>query len=354
MQLDPPLNLAHRFPVSTTVAVASIVLSILYWVQVDLTPLFADRDTVVRAPWTLVTATFLHVNPIHLLFNLSWWWPFACRIEHVWGRKRLIGITILFAVISSAAQIAFAGPGIGLSGVIFGIFALLVVVQDTHHIFRGLISRSTVWMMAGWFVLCIILTVTDVMPIGNVAHGAGAAAGYLLGRCITAAPGGRTRTLWIASLAAVGLLSIAGNFVTIPFITPKASTYENASRGTDAYIKGDYQEAARLLELAHRADPDNVRITYNLGMACQQLGRDDEALALYREVAAKEPSLRSQVAPAIAWMINQQAAASAKAGDFTTAVERLYETLEWQPDDDYAHELLHYIRQKSSGKPASK
>ena len=346
MQLDPPLKLAHRFPVSATVALASIVLTVLLMFGTNLDFLIAERGTFVRAPWTLVTSTFVHLGLIHLLFNLSWWWPFACRMEYAWGKARLIGILLLFAIISGAAQIAFSGTGVGLSGVVYGIFALIAVVHHTHPIFKGLVTRNTIWMFAGFFVLFIILTILDILPVGNVAHGAGAAAGYLLGRCMVATP--RTRPRWIASLVAVGTIAVAGNFVTIPYITTRDSLRENIARGSAAYHNGDYKEAARHLELARRADPQDPRIAFALALALHRQNLEAEALPLYIEAVKKDQSLRGELAPVIASLINQQAAHAAEVGDLDAAAELAHQAIEWQPDDEYAQELLMYIRKKIS------
>lgn len=343
MPIDPPIKDAPRFPVSAAVALSSIALSILWWTGQNFDALVATRETALKEPWTLFSSTLLHVNFIHLLFNLSWWWPFACRIEYVWGRWKLIGITLLLAAVSGAAQVAFSAPGVGLSGVVYGLFAMFAVAQGTHPAFYGLVTKRTIYIFAGWFVLCVVLTVANILPIGNFAHGVGAAAGWLLGRCIVAAP--RLRNLWIAALAGLCAITGAALAVNIPWLpSGPVAAGDATQRAEAAYRKGRFEEAAREFEQARLESPDEVFITINLGITYQRLGRHDEALPLYIQAAGQEAKARRDLTPTITAILTNQAYDASVNGDFVTAHEKVVEALQWSPNDKSATKMLAQIR----------
>ncbi len=343
MPIDPPVKHAARFPASATVALSAIILSLFWWSGRDFDALVATRENVLHEPWTLFSSTLLHVNFIHLLFNLSWWWPFACRIEYAWGRWKLIGITLLLAAVSGAAQVAFSAPGVGLSGVVYGLFAMFAVAQGTHPAFYGLITKRTIYIFIGWFVLCVALTVANIIPIGNYAHGFGAAAGWLLGRAIVAAP--RARKLWITALAA--LCAATGLSLTVNF--PWQSSSPNlpgraAQRAEAAFDRGDFEEAARYYEQAHRDSPDDVAFTVNLGITYQRLGKNNDALPLYMQAAGQEERARRELSPVITAILTNQAYSETLSGDFIAAHEKIVEALQWSPSDKAALRMLAEIR----------
>ncbi|MDP1662249.1 MAG: rhomboid family intramembrane serine protease [Phycisphaerales bacterium] len=343
MPIDPPIKDAPRFPVSAAVALSSIALSILWWTGQNFDALVATRDTALKEPWTLFSSTLLHVNFIHLLFNLSWWWPFACRIEYAWGRWKLIGITVLIAAVSGAAQVAFSSPGVGLSGVVYGLFAMFAVAQGTHPAFYGLVTKRTIYIFAGWFVLCVVLTVANILPIANIAHGVGAAAGWLLGRAIVAAP--RARKLWIAALAALCVTTGASLAVNIPWANNNPTGPSRVAKQAEvAFDKGEFAEAARYYEQAHRESPDEVFITVNLGITYQRLGRHDEALPLYMQAAGQEERARRELSPVIAAILTNQAYEAIVENDLITAHERVTDALQWSPGDKTAIKMLDQVK----------
>jgi membrane associated rhomboid family serine protease len=81
--------------------------------------------------WRLVTSGFLHIGPLHLLFNMIALWFIGRDIELVLGRLRfsvLYGVSLLGG---SAAVMLFGSPGgqvAGASGAIFGLMGALIVL----------------------------------------------------------------------------------------------------------------------------------------------------------------------------------------------------------------------------------
>lgn len=81
--------------------------------------------------WRLVTSGFLHIGPLHLLFNMIALWFIGKDIEIVLGRLRfsvLYGVSLLGG---SAAVMLFGSPAgavAGASGAIFGLMGALIVL----------------------------------------------------------------------------------------------------------------------------------------------------------------------------------------------------------------------------------
>ena len=93
--------------------------------------------------------------------------------DYVWSVTRAGGAPVLLP--NTAEQALFYG-GVGLSGVVYGLFGLLWVLSRRDSRFRDAMDRQTVQLMVAWFFLCIVLTITGAWKVANVAHGAGCVA----------------------------------------------------------------------------------------------------------------------------------------------------------------------------------
>lgn len=113
-----------------------------------------------------------------------WLWIFGTLIEETFGHLKTAVLILLFAVGSSAWEFGLAIGGVGLSGVGYGLFGLIWMLSRYDKRFRDAIDRRTVQLFIGWFFFCIIATVTNIMPVANVAHGTGAILGILTGLAI--------------------------------------------------------------------------------------------------------------------------------------------------------------------------
>src|SRR5262249_37978003 len=141
-----------------------------------------------------------------------------------------------------AAEFALFQGGIGLSGVGYGLFGLLWVLSRNDQRFRGGVDAQTINVFVAWFFLCIFLTYTGVLPVGNVAHGMGALLGGLLGFCIVAQ--GSKRQL---AMAALGLV-IAADVSLATFGRRYVNLDPNRSQmlaylGYENILDHDYMEA---------------------------------------------------------------------------------------------------------------
>jgi membrane associated rhomboid family serine protease len=249
-------------------------------------------------PWRLFTSALPHVNVAHLAFNLYWLWVFGTFVESQWGSLKTAAVYLLFASISGAAEFAFLRGGVGLSGVGYGLFAMCFVLQRRDARFADAMDSQTVRLFVAWFFICIATTALKIMPVGNVAHGAGALVGVLVGLIATSS--GTARRAWAAALSfgSVLLVFLAAGGREYVNLTDDPG-YQFAYLGHQALEKQDNESAVRLLRKS-LAFNDKIADTWKrLGIAYHRLRQADPALDAYQHAFALNPqdaTLRGPIA----------------------------------------------------------
>lgn len=170
----PPL-----LPVTTLVVVASAVATVVAWLDLPFVLVLAPGP--LSEPWRVVTAALLHGDVLHLVFNLLWTWQLGTLIERHLGSVVTLLLFAVLITVSGIAQLLLDGPGIGLSGMVYGLFGLLWVARRRGLPLGYALSDSIVRLFVAWFFIAILLDYLGMMRIGNVAHGSGAIAGAILG-----------------------------------------------------------------------------------------------------------------------------------------------------------------------------
>jgi membrane associated rhomboid family serine protease len=290
MHPPPPLSQSPRYPITTCILALALVAAFRCLNGHDINPVFlSNAGDCLREPWRLFTATFFHIGPLHLIFNLYWVWVFGTLIEGRFGHAAMLGIFVFLAAGSMAAELAFFHGGVGLSGVGYGLFGMLWVLSSRDNRLCGAVDRQTVQLFVAWFFFCIITTITNWFPVANVAHGAGCALGALLGWTISVRQFSR-RLQRVAITAAVFILCIVGGTVARPYVNLTDSVgHDLANRGYEALKKGDNSQAAKLYEQAVAIDPNVFGWWNNLGIAYRDLGRPIEAAKAFRRAKALNP-----------------------------------------------------------------
>lgn len=160
-------------------------------------------------PWRLASSALPHGDWLHLIFNIYWLWVLGTKGEEVLGHATTLVIMFVLAVGSSAAQFALASGGIGLSGVGYGLVGLLWILSRRDKRFRDSLDRYVLITFLVWGVLCVLLTISNVWSIGNVAHASGLVLGGLIG--VALAPGPRFQRV----AAVVGLALLLGGSLVV-------------------------------------------------------------------------------------------------------------------------------------------
>jgi membrane associated rhomboid family serine protease len=288
MRQPPPLRKLHRYPIIAGIAALAIATSLAWWSdRIDLSPLFESYQIRKGQVWRLITSMLPHGTLWHLIFNLYWLWLFGTLFEEVFGHLRTLGLILLLALGSSSCDFAIDEGGYGLSGVVYGLWAAAWVLGRLDERFRGAVDANTNMLFAAWFVLCILLTRTGVMPVANVAHGAGAVLGAFVAVAMS------RRRWWIAAWGgAISLVVVAvvGAMLFRPHINrTKSAGDDEGHLGYDALMAEKNAVALKYLQHATRMDPDDADHWYNKGLALHRLERYQEAKIAFDRAYQLDP-----------------------------------------------------------------
>ncbi|WP_307942190.1 rhomboid family intramembrane serine protease [Pseudomonas mosselii] len=139
--------------------------------------------------WRLVSPMLLHFGVLHLAMNGLWYWELGKRIELRQGPWMLLGLTLLFSLVSNLAQHFTSGPSLfgGLSGVPYGLLGHVWLYQWLAPNPQFNLPKGVLVMMLIWLVICLSGVVGQLGfgQIANAAH----VGGLLIG-CLTGLLGG--------------------------------------------------------------------------------------------------------------------------------------------------------------------
>lgn len=161
--------------------------------------------------WRFVTANFLHIGLLHLLFNSYALYQVGPLVEEIYGEHKFIFV-YLFTGIFCEIPSYYAGiNGAGASGAISGLIGLLAVYGYRQG---GVFGKALMKSMLTWMGMTIVYGF--IIGANNVAHAGGFIAGGILGFLLKAEPVGtaRAKTLWNA-LALLSILIFAVSFIMV-------------------------------------------------------------------------------------------------------------------------------------------
>lgn len=149
--------------------------------------------------WRLVTSTFLHINIMHILFNMYALLVLGSSLERTIGQARFILIYAFSAFGGSVASFWFSDLltlGVGASGAVFGLMTATVVV--------GRALRTDVNQILFWLGLNIVFGFLSP-GIDWRAHLGGALVGALVARIIVRSRTTKFTRAQISSMTILGL-----------------------------------------------------------------------------------------------------------------------------------------------------
>jgi membrane associated rhomboid family serine protease len=124
--------------------------------------------------WRLITAGFLHLGVVHILFNMWGLWVLGRPLESLLGRARFAALYAVALLAGSTVSYLFANPlgaSVGASGAIFGLAGGMIVV-----------AKRMRWNL-NWLVGIVALNFLLPFAIPNIdwhAHVGGLVAGMLV------------------------------------------------------------------------------------------------------------------------------------------------------------------------------
>lgn len=221
----------------------------------------------------LIAATFLHINPLHLLLNCAALVAVGPRAEAEYGPARFVVITLGSGLVASLASLAWhwSSPVIsaGASGALCGLIASVAFALWRER------KRSELGGMLVW--LGATLVFGALIGADNAAHLGGMVAGSALGFALRpkrAPTAGSTRPA--AVLGLVALVAFGGAAAT----RERAQTASMLlNLGVEQARAGNDAEAVLLYQRALLLEPNDPLAHFNLGLGLSRLERFEEAIA---------------------------------------------------------------------------
>lgn len=143
----------------------------------------------IALPLTLVSYTFLHANPLHIVGNMLFVWVFGDDIEEALGHGRFL-VFYLACGVGGGLAFVLSDPNstirlIGASGAVAGILAAYLLFRPcakiTVLIFIVPVRISAFWLIGGWTIWQISEVVGRVHDgVAYWTHVGGLATGALL------------------------------------------------------------------------------------------------------------------------------------------------------------------------------
>jgi len=154
--------------------------------------LFTSGNLEAERYWIPVSSSLVHVNLIHMIFNVWWFWDLGGRIERLAGKMEWMLLVPLLAIVASGWQyhvfefLQEHAHAVGLSGVVYGCFGYMLVQRRQVAEYAEILTSGTISILLGWLVLCVILTKMRIWEVANTAHLTGLVFGALTGLVFSA------------------------------------------------------------------------------------------------------------------------------------------------------------------------
>lgn len=198
--------------------------------------------------WGLLTSCFVHDALWHLAFNVYWLWVLGSRIEAALGAGRYGALSLVAGAASTLGEmLTHDGYGYGYSGIDYALFGFALAARERWPALRELLTPGVVVLWGAWFVLCIVSTELDVLPMANTAH----AVGFVVGLAWGWQSSGRQ--IRGVALGAAVLLALAIGVVWRPW-----SPHWNYVEGFNAHRTGDFERAQRRYDALIRSGGDEA------------------------------------------------------------------------------------------------
>jgi rhomboid protease GluP len=135
--------------------------------------------------WRMITATFLHGSPDHLIGNMVALFIVGMACEHAFGAAKTAAIYLGSGLAGTAFSLATGpGPSVGASGAIFGVLMAVVVMLYRNQKYFFVRDKRIGFVLAAWAAWQLF---TGLMSpfIDNFAHLGGMTGGAIAALLLT-------------------------------------------------------------------------------------------------------------------------------------------------------------------------
>jgi rhomboid protease GluP len=242
--------------------------------------------------WRLVTANFLHIGIIHLLFNSYALSQIGPLVEEIYGEQKFIFIYVLTGILSCVGSYYFGIGGAGASGALFGLMGILAVYG---YRLGGQQGKAIMRSMLTWAGINILIGFAP--GINNVAHIGGFLAGGALGFLISSQHPtmARSANVWNL-LAVISVLLIVISFTMVA--KNYGSVQQQAVKEQEATSKGEL--VIRLYKAVKDAtialdDAEAITDKSNLADVAKNLRRNATDIANIGQIDERSNEVRQRL-----------------------------------------------------------
>ena len=151
----------------------------------------ANLEVLAKRPWTLITYMFLHVDFIHILFNLLWLYWFGTVFIQELGLKKLLSTYLLGGLTGGILYVVFynvfpvfegvreGSIALGASASVMSVVVATATFQPERRMQLVLIGPIKIVYIALFMFIFTSLVDFSVNTGGKIAHIGGALSGFL-------------------------------------------------------------------------------------------------------------------------------------------------------------------------------
>ncbi len=151
----------------------------------------ANLEVLAKRPWTLITYMFLHVDFIHILFNLLWLYWFGTVFIQELGLKKLLSTYLLGGLTGGILYVVFynvfpvfegvreGSIALGASASVMSVVVATATFQPERRMQLVLIGPIKIIYIALFMFIFTSLVDFSVNTGGKIAHIGGALSGFL-------------------------------------------------------------------------------------------------------------------------------------------------------------------------------
>lgn len=169
--------------------------------------------------WRLITSTFIHSGPIHLLLNMYALCLVGPLLEFTLGKKRLLiayfSTGILASLVSCLFHAATPTVGVGASGAIFGLFGVLLALLTTRFFLKE--DRDALIKSFG-ITMAMNVFYSFRAGVDFAAHLGGLAGGLLIGYCLYLTFAFPKKSLTFGVYFLIAMIALGGSFFSIQYL----------------------------------------------------------------------------------------------------------------------------------------
>ena len=129
--------------------------------------------------WRVVTAMFLHGGLIHIGFNMMSLMQFGPALEELYGSARYLFLYVFTGAFGFFASALTGHFSLGASGALLGLVGAMLAVTSKRG---GSFMRELRSRLISSVVILFVIGFMGFLAIDNVAHMAGCAAGFVIGK----------------------------------------------------------------------------------------------------------------------------------------------------------------------------